>query len=529
MKRKYIFFSLCTMLLALASCVKDEGNNEPFPINELEVSGMEDVYNMIGYTETLSISVSLEGSLSGADENQFDYQWYICNGDLIEETHEHTVIGTEKNLEYPVNIESGNYNLYFRAVDKSTGMLWERGAILHVFSPFVRGFYLWGDKPDGVCGMDFVSMIDGRDTTMIADIFENTKGMRGAKNLIFTGDYISDHVVNLWAVAENGAYSLEHDPSLGSFGVLEDVALDKMVFPTIEVTRPLNFVDIIPHAFGSKNTNRARSWRVLLTDGDAYFGNSLLTPPEAYGNPVSRYSASTTELYKPSPYVFYKNNAASVSAVAFFDETNHKFAVQNAAYYSASFTMACNDSESPFWFDQNNYTPVRNLVYGENGYSGGYSYALMNDADGNFYVYKFVVNSYGANGISKSLARSIDKSVAIGFDEASHYTFFSMQPIILYSVGDELWAYNYMTNNAKKVDVMDGEITYLAMDYHSNDTPTDFIVATYSDGQKGTVYKYTIEDNPNDIVVKPHEYRTASYPWKTDLRVVKIEYRNSSK
>jgi hypothetical protein len=68
------------------------------------------------------------------------------------------------------------------------------------------------------------------------------------------------------------------------------------------------------------------------------------------------------------------------------------------------------------------------------------------------------------------------------------------------------------------------DITYLAMDYHSNNTSTDFIVATYSTSEKGIVRKFTIADDQNKIEVTPHEKEV----WKTDLKVVKVEYRNSS-
>lgn len=519
--------SVALTALWLASCADDKGNDTLFPINELEISGIEDEYYKVGYKETLTIPVTLEGSLSGRDDSQFDYQWYLCNKEVTETSHKHTVISTEKDLEYPVNIPSGNYRLYFRATDRETRMQWEKVSSLTVLSPFVRGFYLWGDKEDGTCGMDFVSMIANNDTTVMADVFDNTVGLKGAKNLTFTGVYSLPHVVNLWAIAENGEYSLEHSSSLEKFGVLEDVSLDKLIFPTIEVTRPLKFVDIAPHPWGSSNMNRSRSWRILQTDGDIFFCSSI-TLSEAYGNPINRYSSGTTELYKPSPYLFYQDNSTYLSAVAFFDETNHRFTIQNGASYAVTHTVACTDSESPFWFDQNHYTPVRNLVYGENGYDGGYSYTLMNDENGDYYIYKFKVALYGATGISRILARTVDKTVATDFDKASHYAFFSMQPVILYSVGADLWAYDYIRNVSKKVATMEGEITYLAMDAHSNNTPTDFIVATYDEVQKGTVYKYTIKDDPNDIVIEPHVYRTQSYPWKTNLKVVKVEYRNSS-
>ena len=67
------------------------------------------------------------------------------------------------------------------------------------------------------------------------------------------------------------------------------------------------------------------------------------------------------------------------------------------------------------------------------------------------------------------------------------------------------------------------EITYLAMDMSSANKYTDFRVCTYSETNKGNVYKYQIEDDVNAIKVS-----ATGEQWKTDLRVVKFEYRNSS-
>ena len=98
-----------------------------------------------------------------------------------------------------------------------------------------------------------------------------------------------------------------------------------------------------------------------------------------------------------------------------------------------------------------------------------------------------------------------------------------MQTVILYSVGTQLWAYDYIRQEARMIQDFGSEITYLAMDYHSNNTPTDFIVATYNPSEKGIVRKFTIKDDQNKIEVTPHEKEV----WHTDLKVVKVEYRNS--
>ena len=60
------------------------------------------------------------------------------------------------------------------------------------------------------------------------------------------------------------------------------------------------------------------------------------------------------------------------------------------------------------------------------------------------------------------------------------------------------------------------------MDEHSGDEPTDFIIATYNNTEKGMVRKYTLKDDQNKIEVTPHEKEV----WKTNLKVAKIEYRN---
>ena len=212
----------------------------------------------------------------------------------------------------------------------------------------------------------------------------------------------------------------------------------------------------------------------------------------------------------------------------FFDRTNHKF-VKLANTYSANTNLAkiTDTKEGAFWLDQTEYTPVRDLVYGENGKgNNGASYALMNDADGKYYVYIFRAAS--AYQFVKMTSKNIDLSVATDFTKASHYAFYSNQYVILYSVGKDLWAYNYNSNKAQKLKTFDGEITYMAFDVHSDDNPDDIIVATWSDAEKGIVYKYEMEDSPNELKINEKEYATKNYPWKTNLKVVKVEYRNCS-
>ena len=142
----------------------------------------------------------------------------------------------------------------------------------------------------------------------------------------------------------------------------------------------------------------------------------------------------------------------------------------------------------------------------------------MSNESGEYFVYWFLVSRF--NNIQAQAAYDIDLSIATEFGQATHYAFYSMQPIVLYSVGAKLYAYDYIRKECKLINTFDDEITYIAMDYSSNDDPNHFFVATYSSA--GRIYGYNMEDNQNAINATAVEHET----FDTDLKVVRMVYRN---
>lgn len=526
MINRYIYLSIISFIIGLSSCVEDEGNNIISDINEIEISGLEEAYHLVTGEETLVVTPEIKGTLSNTDESNLEYEWFLCNNGIDDE-HQHEVISTERNLNYPITVPPSSYTLHLSVKDKTTGIKWEATASLNVISPFVRGFYLFGDKQDATVGLDFVSMIEGRENIVIEDILNNDINLEGAENLIFTGYYSYYPESNiLWAITKSGSYKVENSASQTSFNFIKESGNpENFIFPTIPVTKPMKIINVWPHSMGKYNTNMARNARVLCTENE-YFNGSFYGTPDAYGNPINRYSASTNTLFKPSKYVFYPGNSSYISALTFYDETNHRFVGLNSSYSFATYTRALTDNENnPFYFDQTKYASLRNLIYGENGYgNAGRSYALMQDAEGKYYIYLFRVASYLPTGTIAQAERAIDLGIATDFAQASHYAFYSMQQIILYAAGSKLYAYDYARNECKLINDFGAEITHLAMDYNSNNDPNHILIATYNNTQKGTVYGYTIEDNQNQINISAVEKEE----WHTDLKVVKVEYRNAA-
>lgn len=536
---KIFKFALCAAMLvstALVSCVTDETSNASIELNEVEFDGIASSYTKISKMENLEIEPKLKGSLYGDDDTKYRYQWTICKS-VDAYTHAHDFISEEKKLDYFVDLAPGVYTVTFRVYDKDNGMNYEKTTTLRVESPFVRGFYLFGEKEDGLAAMDFVSIITGRDTTLIKDVFDNTVGMKHPVDLVYTGNYsmVSDnnyasyeHIFDLWAVGKDASYNIESLATLVKFGVKDGQRPENFIFSQYPLAQPTIVTNIHPHAFGSSNINRARSYRILTTTDEIFVTSTM--SEEAYGDPINRYSATSKEFFKPSPYMFYGSNSQTTPPVVVaYDLTNHKFCISNSTYALSSATAFKTPTEngSIFYHDQTKYTPVRDLIYGENGLGRtGRCYALMGDANGGRWVYEFTcpTSGYSATALTKVRNSEIDMTACSEFAKAEHMAFFSTQAYLLYSVGNKLYGLNYTTNTNKLLKEFSGEITYLAMETHSANRSGDLVVCTYNSSEKGKVYKYTVVDDPNDINIEQHDYS----PWSTDLKVVKVEYRNNS-
>lgn len=530
---KYLKISaLGIMAMALGlftSCVEDKTHNADTEINVVKFENIESRYTAIANIETVTIDPKVTGSLYGEDESNYRYVWTMNTGTTVGEVV-NTVIGTERKLVFPVNLNPGSYTITFRVYDKTNGMEYEKSTTIEASTPFVKGYYLYGAKEDGLAAMDFVSFI-GKDTTIVRDVFKNEKQLKNPKNLIFMGYYYSDFLCNLWATSEDDYAEVESSPNLASFSCME-TDVNSMCYPTLDaVKKPLKFVDMYPHATETSGNNSNSRVRLLFTENEIFSGQ-FMSAPEIYANPVNRYATTGAEgekLYKPAPYAFIKRPAStSVYSYIVFDRTNHEFAFIAGNYAAPTSSQHFTPStdlapEGSFFWDQKKYDTVRDIVYGYSGMNGR-CYALMNDANGKYYVYQFVPSTnYYSSYCQKVAGYDINMDIATDIDKATNYAFFTKQPYLLYTVGSKLYVLDYSRNRCEMVKDFGDEISYLAMDMSSEYVATQFRVCTYSTANKGNIYKYNIADDVNNIKIS----QLADH-WKTDLRVVKFEYRNSS-
>lgn len=520
------------ILLALVSvwfhaCTDDEGNYDYVKVNEVSIHEITvdgdtvdgiNTRNVIGRMDTVRIVLDISGTIAKESLEDYDMEWYICTN-----SHTHTTISKEKNLEYPVDLDPGQYALYFQITDRSTGLKWLESCNLTVATPFSRGFLVLGDLEDGDVGLDMIAMPVGKDTTMIEDVFDNSeKGIKApAERLIFAGQRAGDEVGKqaLWMTTGTNSFRMSNQTNID---VLGEASTFGFIETLEEHKEPIRVMDMFPR---QTNMNRSALYRGYITEDQVYFKG--ITMAEFFTIPVNRYSATSKTYFKPYPLAFYYGiSSTAYNCVLLYDMDNDKFAKINGTS-TASYCYELTDQVTdPFPWDQSKVK--RTIVYGENSASGnnGSSFAIMKNKEGDsqYYIYKWDATSsmFNQRIVTKGDCFTIDMSKAKDIDKAKLFAFASNQSRLLYAVGKKLYVYDYGRESLELYEKdLDAEITYMETEYASRRMKNEFFVATYSPASKGTIYKMEIGDDPNKIEITERPRET----WGTRLKVCDIEWK----
>lgn len=259
-------------------------------------------------------------------------------------------------------------------------------------------------------------------------------------------------------------------------------------------------------------------YRGYLTE-DVAVMNMIMTA-EYYGQPCNRTSATSEKLFQFYPLAFVMGVYSSAyNCIILYNKDEERFMKVNTSMNASYCTSLSDYASDLFPWDQKGVG--RTIVWGGNSVNGSYgsSFAIMKDGDGNHFLYKFRA---GTSSPVKEGYYEIDLSVAENFANASHYMVSGTNSILLYAHGTTLYMYDYAYKRLLKRD-MDAEITYLDLEYSSTGSTTAFIVATYSDAEKGVVRKLDVGTDVNtlEIIDRPKEV------WKTRLRVKDVEWKRA--
>ena len=513
---RHIFLMLGTgiLMILLFSCYDDKGSYDYHDVNEISVTWMTSGYTMINNSDTLRITPQweldstseepyIEFSMDdGQDTSRYEYIWEIQESEVTS-TDQGTIVGRERNLVYPINLSPTTYTIYLKIRDTETGLLWISNTSLRVAQASEQGYLFLGEKEDGTVGLDMVST--ATDTIILKNMLDNCglPELYGPLRVMYTGYYYKNNCV--WIVTESGAYRLDPNTMQGS----TYDTFDAVIYAAVPMPETLLPLSMASRRYGYTMNG---SFRAYATE-DYVFAVSI-TLGESFGNPLNRYSSTSTDFFKPYPHVF--SDSYSNQSYIIYDETNRCFTYFRSSSYN-NVTKLSDASETPFTWQQ---PEGRELIYGENTWMRGsstyYCMALLEDTD-NFYVYHFMCT----NPPTKSRAYTIPKSEVPNLHAGQLYAFAGGRTLLLYAEGSMLYAYDYENKLGYEMDMGD-EITCMEFDYVNN-VLDEIMIATYNDTEQGIVQRFQLEDDDlRAFELTPlHNCR-----WTGLVRVVDMDVRN---
>ena len=466
--------------LGLTACYDDKGSYDYHDICEVNIEGLESVYETVYRESVLEIDPTVtvtEGNIG--DTTRFAYEW---RANVAYNSTE--LIGTERILNYRVELAPRDYTLYFRVTDRQTGVVTVATSTLKVGTAYSKGILLIGENAQGEADVQMLSMV--KDTVLYKELLKNS-GLPVLKNpvdIIHTGAAGNSNYIKLWVLTGSQAYSMDRKTFAGS----ESDVFGKLLFMDRTFDTEFVPVDIIPRVKDKAGKNGGSSYyrTVVCNNGYIFNASTLLMGGDYYNNPVNCLTSDQNTYYKAFPYLFYTLNSYS-GGFLWFDVENRRFlTVKNSIAVSDLLEDQAGD---PFPWNQG--TTGRTLVYGENtldvGSSNGNSFAILKDPAGAYF-----------------------------------YAFSSRRTVVYYAVGATLHAYDYNKGNERHYTFDMGDpITMLYCDTAIEPNANPLYVATYNATTGGKLQKYIQGVNPDKVELEADEKSC----WEGLMKIKKMSWR----
>ncbi len=499
-------------LLIVFACSKDLGNYDYHEINELDIQEVEEHYSLRTGVDTLRITPLLNPTIDESDPSRYHHLWILRLG-----TSNFDTIAREKDLTYPVSLAANNYNLFYRVLDKETGVTWVANTELQVSTAYSKGLLLIGENEAGFAEAEMLSMLS--DTVHITQILAKTElpPLSGPISFFHTGGSVAYR--RLWAMTASGSYFLD----LNTMAATTNNSLQPYVFISEDINpETLHPVVVAPQIRTAAGAIGSPLYRALVTiGGDVFAAAPVLLGGDYYNNPVNRVAAAPDVRIPAAPYLCYP--IGLMNNIMWYDTLNERFLNFSGIAIATTSTVLGDNEGDPFPWNQ---PAGRTLVYAENtrntdgNSTNGNSFAIMKDSDHTCHIYKFYAN--GTNP-AKRAAYTV-KPIAKDFAQADCYAFSSQRSVVFYSVGNTLYAYDYNPGFEKIYtfpEVGNDEITMLKFDTQIDHLTNSLYIATYNTESKGTLRRFLLGLNPNVVELLLQDNST----WIDLLKVKDINWR----
>lgn len=404
-------------------CMKDKGNYDIKPINEIEVGALGTASNIdILLDDTLRISPSVKQN--NITNGSYTYRWYMFSdayGPIIE-------LSDKKDLKTAIKYPLGGYTLMYVVKDKSTGITSTSQIHLTIVSKFGSGIVVLEEKTQG----GDISHI-GLDGQIYRNLYSTAND----------GQYIPKPIGQLTGFyyksgeqRQKPIYLFVSPPDRSTIQINPETYQQTGLFAEMLANPPDG-----PAKLSAIQGYWSGDAIYSVVNGKIQFG------ARANENPL--FEGALLGDYEAAPYVITSTSAGRANTPTIttnficYDQKNGRFLWFSNLSVGQLNTYST-DMSSPGAFDPNNIKKTCVFACYANEYA--YFNWLMKDANGKMYYYQIYPIS-----TQKAATGYAEIPASAGMSDASIFAGSTELPHIYYTSGNNLMLYDYKSYTTKLV------------------------------------------------------------------------------
>jgi hypothetical protein len=413
--------SFVFIVLLTAGCMKDKGNYDLKPINEIEVDALSTATNIdVLQEDTLRISPAVKQDNVG--NGTYTYRWYMFSdafGPIIE-------LSDKKELKIAVKAPLGGYTLMYVVKDASTGITSTRQTHLTIISKFGSGIVVLEEKAQG---------------GDISHIGLDGKIYRSLYSTANQGSYIPKPIGELVGFYHKQGEQIQKPynlfisaPGRSTVQLEPENYVQSGPFSTMLVSPPPAPVQLSAiQGYWSGNSIFA------TVNGKIHFGARESSVPLFEGVLIGDYEAAPFIITSTS--AGRQNTPTITTNYICYDQKNRRF-LWYSGFAIGQLNTYSTDMSSQGAFDPNKVN--KTCVFA--CYSNEYAYYnwLMKDDAGKMYFYQIYPIS-----TQKAATAYAEIPASAGMSDASIFAGSTELPHIYYTSGNNLMLYDYKSYTSK--------------------------------------------------------------------------------
>lgn len=486
-------------------CYDDKGNYDYHDFNEVTIGkhGFDTSYLLTSFVDTLKISPVLNFKLE--ENKNLAFEW-IARSNAVGFTE--YPIGNERDLVYPVGLSTGTYTLFFKVKDTVNTMEYMNATAFQVQDLLTSGWVVLGENGNGEAQLDMITY--SVDTVVLKNILHES-GVPVLRNPVRV--WVVDNYTNnmIHVSTGDGTYRLTRDDFKGGehthlkYNFFDPGSLENYVLQDVAQVGGFNRAAIIDNML---------------------FHNGFLISNVMFQNPANHYQG-VYDLFAIGDKITY-NPKDMIFLYILYNKDEKRFVYTGGRSYSApagycdTLKDARNDVDIFTW-----KTGLDYVTSISSRYLDGYSYTILTDNAGNYYLYSYALKyEWGRDKMEKNKRYLLDKATDI--DKAKFFGASAQRSYLVYATGSKLYVYDYIAEKVKLIkDFGDHEVTLLHYDILVDTRANDdfFYVGTYDPSQPketgGALTRYKVVNDPNNIIVE----EVPGFSWSGLCKIKSIDFK----